>query len=104
MLATRVPFGGRRRGFLRHRHGGPTTCLTLVLQSHDGEHMCSERSLRILDADRNIEQRLEALTHEELARLATHEDGDRRGRSRRACSTRVRSLEIGTVLYAGIGH
>src|SRR6266436_7647791 len=88
-----------------HRHDGPAKYLTLILESHYGKHMRSHRLLRILDPDRDIEQWREALTHEDLARFAAHENGDRGDLSRRDCSQhRPRSLEIGDLLRVGIGR
>ena len=102
-----APVGGlgRARRFLRHRHDGPAKRSTLVLESHCGEHMRSQRLLRILDPDRAIEQRREALTHEEPARFAAHENGDRDGLSRCDCRpSGAWSLEIGDLLRVGIGR
>src|SRR5260370_6533929 len=67
----------RTRKFLRNRHDVPANSCCLVLEFHCGKYVRSQRLLRIFDLDRDIKQRREALTHEELAQLTTHEDGDR---------------------------
>src|SRR6266487_4072784 len=94
-------FGGGGRRFLRHRHDGPAKRLTLVLESQYGKHMRSQRLLRILDPDRDIEQWREALTHEELAQFAAHEHRDLDDLSS-GCSAHRRNLEIGDLLRVGI--
>ena len=56
---------------------GPANSRSLVLEFHCGKHVRSKRLLRIFDLDRDIKQRREALTYEQLAQLTTDEDGDR---------------------------
>ena len=82
------------RKFVRNRHDGPANSRSLVLEFHCGKYVRSQRLLRIFDLDRDIKQRREALTHEELAQLTTDEDGDWDDLFRCASSgSRARNLE-----------
>src|SRR4029077_50570 len=97
-------FGGVcGRAYLWYRDDAPAKSRTLILRFHDRKHVRSQRFLRILDLDRDVKQRREALTHEEPAQLSTHENRDwndllRSGsRGSRACS-----LGVGSFLHVDI--
>src|SRR6516225_8495599 len=97
-------FGGIcGRAYLWYRGNTPANSRTLILRFHDRKYVRSQRLLRILDLDRDIKQRREALTHEEPAQLSTHENRNwddllRLGsRESRACS-----LGVGSFLYVDI--
>src|SRR6516225_9437200 len=99
-------FGGIcGRAYLWYRGNTPANSRTLILRFHDRKYVRSQRLLRILDLDRDIKQRREALTHEEPAQLSTRENGYWNDFLRHGCrGSRARGLGLGNFLRADIGY
>ena len=70
----RIPSIERR--LLRDRHDVPPNRRALVLKFHCAKNVRSHRLRWISDLDRDIKEGREALSHEQLAQLATHKNRD----------------------------